>query len=58
MIVSVRVGHTGTVMPDDRSAKLMVKPRNGEGMVNFESRDVDVDEVINFAKAFMKGFGR
>lgn len=51
-------GHTGTVMPDNNSAKLMVKPRSGEGMISFESRNVDIDAVISFAKAFMKGYGK
>jgi hypothetical protein len=51
-------GHTGVQVSTGRSASLMVTPRGGEGMVNFESRDVDMDEVTAFAKAFMKDFGR
>ncbi len=49
-------GHTATDMSDDRAAKLMVSPRNGGGFINFESRDVEIDEVKAFAKDFLEDF--
>lgn len=48
-------GNTGTYIKDGRDSKLMISPRNGGGLLNFESRDMDQAGLTAFAEAFIEG---
>jgi hypothetical protein len=51
----VRVrGNTGTFIKEGRDAQLMITPRSGGGLLNFESSDLDQAGLTGFAEDFLK----
>lgn len=49
-------GHTGTFLDNGENVQLMVTPREGGGLLNFDSRSLSQDEVEAFAEEFLEDF--
>ncbi|MEM7363614.1 MAG: hypothetical protein AAF525_06285 [Pseudomonadota bacterium] len=50
------LGHTVNDMSDGNRTNMMVSPRQGQGFLGFESREVNPEDMKNFIKAFLTGF--